>query len=82
MSKFCHSNYLCFQCNGKHHVSIRNKKQTQTSATLGGVSDSILLQHKQRQSFLITQRASVRYSEYYLTVVVRGLMLLKMYVKD
>ena len=44
MSKFCHPNYLCFQFNGKRHISICNKKQTKTSATLVGVSDSILLQ--------------------------------------
>ena len=51
MSKFCHSNYLCFQCNGKHHISIRNKKQTQTSATLVGVYDKILLQNAKAKFF-------------------------------
>ena len=43
-SKFYHFNYICFQYYGKYHISICNKKQTQTSATIVGVSDSTLLQ--------------------------------------
>ena len=67
MSKFCHSNYLCFQCNEKHHISICNKKQTQTSATLVSVSDRILLQTTKAKFF--NNSENVGYSEYYLTVV-------------
>ena len=52
MSKFFHSDYLCFQCNGKHHISICNKKQTQTTTTHVGVSDSILVQTA-KTNFLI-----------------------------